>query len=146
MIKYRLICDREHEFDGWFPSSREFTRQKKQDMIVCPMCNSKSVDKALMAPGISKSAGARKLAKLREQSLNLDQMMPASQAKNVLKKIGSYITKNFENVGDRFYDEAVKCREGDRNDKFYGTPTKEETTKLLDDGVDLFHVPKIKEN
>ena len=146
MIKYRLICDTEHEFDGWFPNSREFTKQKKAGQIICPICDSKNVDKALMAPGINKGANARKLARIREETLDTDQFMPASQASNVLKRIGRYVKKNFENVGDRFYEEAVKCEEGDRDDRFYGTPSKEETDKLLEKGIDLFHVPKIKDN
>tara|TARA_R110000803_G_C11928285_1_gene315142 strand:- start:427 stop:750 length:324 start_codon:yes stop_codon:yes gene_type:complete len=107
------------------------------------------VDKAVMAPGISKSAksaNARRLAQTRAETLSADQMMPASQAKNVLKKISKYVTKNFENVGDRFYQEAVRCEEGERDDQFYGTPSKEETDKLLEDGIDLFHVPRLKDN
>lgn len=149
MIKYRLICDNEHEVDGWFPNSREFTRQKKQGQLICPICDSRNVDKAVMAPGISKSAksaNARRLAQTRAETLSADQMMPASQAKNVLEKISKYVTKNFENVGDRFYQEAVRCEEGERDDQFYGTPSKEETDKLLEDGIDLFHVPRLKDN
>jgi hypothetical protein len=146
MIKYRLICDTEHEFDGWFPNSREFTKQKKAGQIICPICDSKNVDKALMAPGINKSTNARKLARIREETLDTDQFMPASQASNVLKRIGRYVKKNFENVGDRFYEEAIKCEDGERDDRFYGTPSKEETDKLLEKGIDLFHVPKIKDN
>ena len=99
-----------------------------------------------MSPNVGQSKKARKLSKIREGSLSPDQMMPASQAKNVLRKIGQYITKNFENVGDQFYKEAVRCEEGDRDDRFYGTPTKEETDKLLDEGIDLFHVPRLKDN
>jgi hypothetical protein len=146
MIKYRLICDTEHEFDGWFPTSREFSKQKKMGQLTCPVCDSRHVDKALMSPGVSRSKNARRLAQSRDGAQSPDQMMPASQAKHVLKKIGQYITKNFENVGDRFYSEAVRCEEGDRDDRFYGTPTKEETDKLLDEGIDLFHVPRLKDN
>ena len=146
MIKYRLICDSEHEFDGWFPSSREFARQEKMGQLTCPVCDSRHVDKALMSPGVSRSKNARRLARVNEGAGSPDQMMPASQAKHVLKKIGQYITKNFENVGDRFYAEAVRCEEGDRDDRFYGTPSKEETNKLLYEGIDLFHVPRLKDN
>jgi hypothetical protein len=146
MIKYRLICDTEHEFDGWFPNSKAFTKQKNNGQLTCPICDSKNVGKALMAPGINKGANARKMARIREQTLDTDQFMPASQAGNVLKRIGRYVKKNFENVGDRFYEEAVKCEEGERDDLFYGTPSKEETDKLLEKGIDLFHVPKIKDN
>jgi len=147
MIKYRLICDEEHEFDGWFPNSRAFTKQQKTGLLTCPICDSKNVDKALMAPEINKNrkVNTKKLEKMR-QEITSEQMMPASQAKNVLNKIGKYITKHFENVGDRFYEEAIKCEEGDRDDRFYGTPSQEETNKLLEDGIDLFHVPKIKDH
>jgi len=75
-----------------------------------------------------------------------DEMMLATQAKNVMRHIRKHILKNFENVGDKFYDEAVKASEGKRDDKFYGTPSKEQVNELLDDGVDLFHVPDIKDN
>lgn len=146
MIKYRLICDSEHQFDGWFPNSREFTKQKKNGQLTCPICDSKNVDKALMSPGISKNTNIRKLSKIREETLATDQFMPASQASNVLKRIGRYVKKNFENVGDRFYEEAIKCQGGERDDLFYGTPSKEETNKLLEQGIDLFHVPKIRDN
>ena len=146
MIKDRLICDTEHEFDGWFPSSGAFTKQKNKGQLTCPICDSKNVDKAVMSPGINRKMNIKKLEKMRQETLSTNQMMPASQAKNVLNRIGKYITKNFENVGDRFYDEAVKCEEGDRDDRFYGTPTQEQTDKLLEQGIDLFHVPKIKDN
>lgn len=145
MIKYRLICDSEHEFDGWFPNSKEFTKQKKSGMIICPVCDSDDIDKAIMAPNVAKK-NLKKIEKMRKETLETNQMMPASQAKNVLRKIGKYIQKNFENVGDKFYDEAIKADAGDRDDKFYGTPTTEETNRLLEEGIDLFHVPKIKDN
>jgi hypothetical protein len=142
MIKYRLICDMDHEFDGWFPNSREFTKQQKGGLLLCPVCDSPNVAKGIMAPNISK----KHKEKIRAESLSSNEMMPASQAPNVLRRISKYITKNFENVGNRFYNEAIKCKDGERNDQFYGTPTQEQTNKLLDEGMDLFHVPKVKDN
>ena len=37
----------QHEFEGWFPDSKEYTRQKNKGMINCPMCDSTAVDKAI---------------------------------------------------------------------------------------------------
>ena len=31
MIKYNLICAREHEFESWFSNSKEFENLKKKD-------------------------------------------------------------------------------------------------------------------
>ena len=148
MIKYKLICDSEHEFDGWFPSSDHFDKQKKNGYLTCPICDSGNVDKTLMAPGVQtskKKKTERKLESYRK-SIVSDEMMLASQAKTVMRRIKKQIEKEFQNVGDKFYNEAIKASEGNRDDKFYGTPTKEEVNDLLDDGIDLFHVPDIKDN
>ena len=42
--------------------------------------------------------------------------------------------------------EARKAAKGKRDQNFYGTTTKEEANKLLDEGIDLFAVPDYKEN
>lgn len=148
MIKYRLICDSEHEFDGWFPNSKSFDAQKKKRQLTCPVCDSGNVNKALMAPGVQTSKKKKTEKKLESyrKSIVSDEMMLASQAKTVMRRIKKQIEKEFENVGDKFYNEAIKASEGNRDDKFYGTPTKEEVNDLLDDGIDLFHVPNIKDN
>ena len=52
MIKYKLRCKCEHEFEGWFPSGKEYTKQKNKGMIQCPMCDSTAVDKAIMSPAV----------------------------------------------------------------------------------------------
>ena len=151
MIKYKLICDAEHEFDGWFPDSDAFQDQKENGYLTCPVCESPKVDKALMATNIQtkktkKTKSKSKKIEAYRQTIVNDQMMMASQAKNVMRQVKKHIEKHYENVGDRFYDEAIKASDGHRDDKIYGTPTKEQVNELLDDGVDLFHVPDIKDN
>ena len=56
------------------------------------------------------------------------------------------IKKDFQNVGKNFAKEARKASKGKRDQKFYGTTTKEEANKLLDEGIDLFAVPDYKDN
>jgi hypothetical protein len=146
MIKYSLLCDEcNAKFDGWFPNSKEFDNQQKKKQVQCPMCDSYHVNKALMSPSIRKQSKKSKIEKAKEE-ITGNTMMPASQAKNIMRRIGKYVTKNFEDVGDNFYNEAKKSANGDRDDKFYGTPTENEVNELLDDGIDLFHVPKVKDN
>ena len=51
MIKYKLICKNCNiSFDSWFASSNEFENLKKKKYLNCYKCNSKNVDKTLMAP------------------------------------------------------------------------------------------------
>lgn len=152
MIKYALICECDAEFEGWFPSSTEFDRQRKNGLVMCPMCDSTKVAKAVMAPNIGKKSTSRKNKKSKVvDSTNSVQyassdIMMARQAKTVLRKINKYVQKNFENVGKKFYKEVKKAEAGKRDEKFYGTPSNEEVNKMLDEGIDLFHVPKVKDN
>jgi len=146
MIKYKLICENEHEFEGWFPNSDEFEKQKKKKLINCPTCETPYVDKALMAPGVRTSRQKEAKLETYKRDVAEDTMMMASQAKTVMRRIRKQIEKEFEFVGDNFYKEAVKANDGERDDKIYGTPSKEEVEELLEDGIDLFHVPEIKDN
>jgi len=53
MIVYQLRCHHDHEFEVWFPDSMACTRQIKAKEVACPICDSKSVEKAIMSPNIS---------------------------------------------------------------------------------------------
>ena len=53
MIKYQLLCDGEHEFEGWFQSSTGFDDQNARGLVSCPICDSSKVKRALMAPNLS---------------------------------------------------------------------------------------------
>jgi hypothetical protein len=59
MIKYSLICDQDHEFESWFPGADAFDTQLKRGFVECPVCQSKQVSKAMMAPAISTSRRKR---------------------------------------------------------------------------------------
>ena len=50
MIKYQLICDLSHEFEGWFQTSAAFDAQNQSELITCPVCGSANVRRALMTP------------------------------------------------------------------------------------------------
>ena len=51
MIKYRLNCKNCNlSFDSWFASSKEFEKLKKKKLLNCHQCNSKKIEKSLMAP------------------------------------------------------------------------------------------------
>jgi hypothetical protein len=137
MIKYQLRCKCEYEFEGWFPDSKQYVKQKNKGMIQCPMCDSTAVEKAIMAPAV-KRAKTKKIPD--------DYMVMGDSAETILRRLNKKIKKDFQNVGKNFAKEARKAHKGKRNQKFYGTATKEEANKLLDEGIDLFAVPDYKDN
>ena len=53
MIKYQLICDQNHEFEGWFQGSASFDEQAANGLLRCPLCDSDKVKRALMTPNLS---------------------------------------------------------------------------------------------
>ena len=137
MIKYQLRCRCQHEFEGWFPDSKEYKRQKNKGMINCPMCDSTAVDKAIMAPNVKTS---------KKKQVPDDYFVMGESAEQILRKLNKKIKKDYQDVGKNFAKEARKAHKGKRDQKFYGKPTKEETNKLLDEGIDLFAVPDYKDN
>ena len=51
MIKYRLVCKKcSLSFDSWFAYSQEYEKLKNKKFLSCHNCNSKQVEKSLMAP------------------------------------------------------------------------------------------------
>ena len=137
MIKYQLRCRCNHEFEGWFPSSKEYTRQKNKGLIQCPMCDSTAVDKAIMAPAVR----TNKIKKMPD-----DYMVMGQSAEAILRRLNKKIKKEFQDVGKNFAKEARKAAKGKRDQKFYGKASKEEANQLLDEGIDLFQVPDYKDN
>ena len=60
MIKYQLICDLSHEFEGWFQTSASFDAQNQSELITCPVCGSANVRRALMTPNLASPKRRRK--------------------------------------------------------------------------------------
>ena len=75
-----------------------------------------------------------------------DYMVMGDTAEQILRKLNKKIKRDFQNVGKNFAKEARKAAKGKRDQKFYGTTTKDEANKLLDEGIDLFAVPDYKDN
>jgi hypothetical protein len=53
MIKYQLICDNAHSFEGWFQNAEAYDKQFALGAIACPVCETTSVKKALMTPSLA---------------------------------------------------------------------------------------------
>ena len=106
MIKYSLICDQDHEFEGWFGSSDDYDKQRKRGFVECPNCGSQKVSKALMAPGVTGTKKSSSTA-----MTNVAPQMP-EEVVTKIREIKEHIEKNSENVGDKFPEEARKIHYG----------------------------------
>lgn len=132
MIRYALICDHAHEFEGWFGSSADFDDQAGRGLIACPVCDSRSVSKQIMAPSV---AGTKKT------SGGLPPQM-RSMVMEAMGRVRAHVEENFDYVGDGFADEARAIHEGRSEDRgIYGEATPAQIKSLAEDGVPIAPLP-----
>ena len=130
MIVFNLVCSEcEYPFEGWFDDTKSFNNQKKRKLINCPNCESSNVSKTLVAPNVSKKSNSK----------------PAKNKKtlaNNIKKIKKIVEKNFDYVGDNFFEEAKKIKYGETKDRpIYGEATVEETKELIEEEINITPLP-----
>lgn len=135
MIRYALQCEKDHEFDGWFPSSEGFDAQVAAGDVLCPHCGSPNVRKALMAPSIGKSAGKAAAPAPADMAQKMSMMMLA------LKK---HVEENCDYVGDKFAEEARRIHYGESEHRdIYGEATPDEARELIEEGVEVAPLPVV---
>ncbi|MER8430899.1 DUF1178 family protein [Mesorhizobium caraganae] len=138
MIRFALICEHEHEFEGWFRSNDDFDTQKKRGFVDCPSCGSHKVQKALMAPAVST---ARK-----QETIALAMGEAQKQALAQLKAMAEKVRENADYVGDKFAEEARKIHFGERDARgIYGEATLDEAKSLAEDGIEFMPIPSFPE-
>ena len=155
MIRYSLICEKQHDFEIWFKNSADYDKQNKRGLVTCPACGSSKVEKALMAPSLGR--GTRKGARKPEPEAALpvavetptESKTPVAMVspqerefRAKLKELRDHLTKNAENVGGKFPEEARKMHYGEKEHRsIYGEASPQEAKELLDEGVELHPLP-----
>ena len=139
MIKYKLICkDCELLFDSWFASSEEYEKLKRRNFLICHNCNSKNIEKTLMAP---------KLINKSNLEISEQKNLRYKKISNKIKEYQSFIKNNFEYVGENFAYEARSIHYKNKNkDKgIYGTATNDQIKELREEGINAETIPWIED-
>jgi len=160
MIKYQLICDQVHEFEGWFGDSAAFEMQRDSGFLTCPVCGSADVRRALMAPNLA-SPKTRKTDLAETPTPQASQPPQAPQAAppaaaalpaeaaqkmqalmNQMRELQSKIRSECRDVGSDFADEARKMHYGEAEPEgIYGHATAEEREALDEEGIEIMDIP-----
>jgi hypothetical protein len=132
MIRYALICEHEHAFEGWFGSSADYEDQQSRGLVECPVCASKAIRKQIMSPAVS---GTKRTA--------MDAGAPTRQMMlEAMGRIRQHVVENFDDVGDTFAKEARAIHEGKSEARgIYGQATPTEVRDLVQDGVPVAPMP-----
>ncbi len=135
MIIYDLKCEKGHKFEGWFKDRSAFENQKSKRLITCPVCGNSDVE---MIPS-TMSIMARDTKAINRENVE-ELSMPRA-----IKLFHEYLNKNFDDVGKKFADIALKIHHGKEEKRnIKGTTTESEEDILREEGVQFIKIPVTK--
>ena len=148
MIVYDLVCARQHRFEGWFGSADDFTRQRGDALIRCPLCDDASIERRPSAniqvgrapelPAVEAPSGPKPDEPERKDAA----IVPDARMLTLLRKLVS----ETENVGRAFPEEARKIHYEETEPRgIYGEATSEEAKKLVEEGIEFQPLPTFPE-
>jgi hypothetical protein len=146
MIKYSLACQHGHTFESWFADSSAYDKQAKRGLVVCPTCGSVKIEKTIMAPALSGTRKARKIAVETPPPAEKSPVaMLSPQEREVrakLKELKDHLTKNADHVGAKFPEQARKMHYGEiEHRSIYGEASPKEAQALAEEGIDFHPLP-----
>jgi hypothetical protein len=156
MIRYALHCAKGHSFESWFQNSAAYDKQAKQKLVACPICGTAKVEKEIMSPRIS---GSRKRAQapappnemtneISNEKTPVAMVSPQErELRKKLKELREHLTKNADNVGQKFPEEARKMHYGEIDHRsIYGEASPDEARKLHEEGVEFHPLPVLPDD
>ena len=133
MIAYDITCENGHTFEGWFNNSSSFEDQRSRGLIDCPYCASTRIER------IPSTFAIGNRQKPQEQAADTSPQL------TVMMQVQRYIEKYFQDVGQRFAEEAFKIHYGQAERRnIRGTTTQQEEEQLKEEGVAFLKIPIIR--
>jgi hypothetical protein len=155
MILFDLRCAKGHVFEGWFRDGAAFDAQAASRKVACPVCGSRNVVKAPMAPRIGKGSAAERDRpaekagaadkERRPDAAGAAKPTPAPTHMHVvqaLRELRRHVEANCDYVGERFAEEARRIHYGETDRRnIYGEASDEEARALDEEGVEFKRIP-----
>lgn len=139
MIQYSLVCDSEHKFDAWFRNAEAYDAQQKKGIVTCPSCGSGNINKALMAPAVSRKSSEKVALSIGHPQQD--------ELRAALRALRNKVAAEADYVGDQFAAEARKIHDNETEARgIYGEATREEAAALLEEGIDVMPLPTMPED
>jgi hypothetical protein len=162
MIRYTLNCEDGHTFESWFQNSAAYDKQAKRALVTCPVCGSAKVEKAIMAPRLSRAEAAEPSEVRPMPSPPMPASLPAPtlppsapgktpvaimspqerELRKKLKELREHVTKNADYVGPRFPEQARRIHYGEvEHRSIYGEASPDEAKALHEEGIEFHPLP-----
>ncbi len=141
MILFDLRCAKDHVFEGWFRNGDAYEEQIGARKVACPVCGSRKVEKAPMAPRIGKGGRDAAPVPAPPQGAAAEKAAEMMQA---LRELRGKVESESDFVGDRFAEEARRIHYGEVETRsIYGQTSDEEAAALSEEGVPFSRIPWI---
>jgi hypothetical protein len=152
VIRFQLRCGHGHEFEGWFRDNAAFDRQAASGHLTCPDCGDARIDKAIMAPSVVRTdreppaKPSQQVAVPTAGGGSAPVVAPdaerAAKLRALVQAIKQHVEQNFDDVGERFPEEARKIHYGETEDRgIYGQASHDEVKELLEEGIEVHPLP-----
>jgi len=139
VIHYSLVCEKSHKFDGWFSNAAAYDAQKLRGLVTCPICLTTAVDKAIMAPAVSRASSEK-------VSLSIGHPEHA-KLREAMQALRNKVTTEADYVGDKFAEEARKIHYEEAEKRgIYGEATGDEAKALVEEGIEVHPLPVLPED
>ncbi|MBN9432940.1 MAG: DUF1178 family protein [Bosea sp.] len=142
MIRYDLLCDNGHAFDGWFRDAAAYDKAHGAGAVGCTVCGSTKVEKALMAPAVRAARSKETQQPVRVAAPDPRQQMLAE----MLRKVRAEVEANADYVGPRFAEEARRIHYGEvEAHGIYGEASIADAQALAEEGIEVYPLPALPE-
>ena len=148
MIRYALICEHAHAFEGWFASEDDFQDQRTRQLVECPLCGDVEVTKLPSAPRLNlggasadDTASSASATGPTAAAASVANLPPAALQAAWMHLVRQVMART-EDVGERFAEEARRMHYGETEDRgIRGQATPAETEALLEEGIAVMPLP-----
>ena len=145
MIRYDLVCDKGHEFDGWFSDSASYDKQAKHGLVSCTYCGITKIQKQIMSPSIPSKSNNKPETAVRVTAGLVDPRAAAMM--QMMRDYRKHVETNAENVGNNFAEEARKIHYKETKERgIYGNTSSEEAASLIEEGIEIHPIPILPED
>jgi hypothetical protein len=125
MIVFDLLCRSGHRFEGWFASSADHEAQSARGLIACPICDDRSVSRAVTAAAVPAKSNRRADADPMTQLLALQRALEAESTW----------------VGDDFAAQARALHDRGEARAIHGRTSADDARALVEDGIPVLPLP-----
>lgn len=145
MIIFDLVCELEHQFEGWFQKPRDFDTQLLNGQLTCPICGVNEIVK-LNDKNEHDSVIEIKPYNLVKEKLDKNEVTFSNSEVDVnaltsdfIDRLNDFVEQHFDDLDVNISAEVSSID----NQHIIGSQTEQEEIKILsDEGITVIAVPK----